>query len=201
MNMNDTVNSTTARQRVHRPNGKVARLPLEMRNLVNQALRDGRTYRQIIGLLAAQGFPGFNPQNLSSWSRRGYRAWLAVQERFEAKRPLSEKAQAILGQLNPDGRSSLADLNESMLAVYFQELLEGCDVSNFAGNSEDFLRVAKALASVMSARAQRQHADLQRLQYELDLRKIERAEEARVRAKKGISPDIMRQIEAAAKLL
>src|ERR1700722_1887040 len=120
MNMNDTVNSTTdsaptaapeppplpptpsppkaasSPRRARRSDGKVARLPLEIRNMVNQALRDGRRYSEIIGLLAAQGFPGFKSQNLSNWFVGGFREWLAVQERFEAKRPLSDKAQAML---------------------------------------------------------------------------------------------------------
>jgi len=95
-----------ARQRVHRPNGKVARLPLEMRNLVNQALRDGRTYR-------AKSSAFLPPRDFRDSTRKTSRpgpgaatgAWLCpCRNDSEAKRPLSEKAQAILGQLNPDGR-------------------------------------------------------------------------------------------------
>jgi hypothetical protein len=162
-----------AEKRRHRENGKVARLPLEMRNLVNQSLRDGRPYREIVVLLAAEGFAGFTEHNISNWRKIGYRDWLQVQERFDAARPLSDKALALLGQLSPAGRSTLSDLNEAMLAALFHELLLDFDTPNLPAKSDEFLRLAKALAAVMGARAQRQRADLERRRYELELRNIE----------------------------
>jgi hypothetical protein len=190
-----------SRQGRRRSQGKVARLPLLIRNFVNQSLRDGLCYREIVGLLAAKGFPGFNEQNLSNWSRGGYRQWLAMQERFETQSPLSENAQAILGQLNADGHSDLADLNEAMLSIGFHKLLEGCDALTLIENSDDFFRLAKALAYFIGARAQRQRADLQRLQYELDLRKAERSKGNADEVKKVVSAETIHQFEAETKLI
>jgi hypothetical protein len=183
--------------------GKVARLPLHTRNLVNQALRDGSTYANVIALLAAHGFRGFNKHDLIAWTKRGYRQWLAEQERFELGRQRSERTAALLGSLREDGRSDLADLNESIMSAQFNELLEAMDESRLkqflAENPKDYFHLAKAVTTFATARAQRQQFELERLKYELEMRKIQERE-ARRRAPQGITPEIRAKIDAAAKL-
>ena len=183
-----------------RPTGKVARLPLEIRNLVNFALRDGRPYTEIIALLAAHGFTGVTAGNLSTWAKGGYAKWLDAQERFESARALSPQAVALLGQLQPEGRSEVADLNESLLAFHFNALLDSVDASGVRQDPQQFVSLARALTGYMAARAQRQRVELERLKYELDLRKIADQKEKNAKPR-GLSPATIRQIEAAAKML
>src|SRR6266850_1047486 len=60
----------------HRRNGKVARLPRAAREQVNLLLDDGKTYAEIIQWLSANGFPGFNGENIRQWKNGGFQDWL-----------------------------------------------------------------------------------------------------------------------------
>ncbi len=190
--------------RRRRPRGRVARLPLQVRNLVNHALRDGAPYADILGLLAAHGFNNFHCRDIVSWAKLGYRDWLAEQQRFEQSRPRSQRAAAVLGSLREDGRSDSADLNESMLSSLFNDLLESFDEAAlkelFAAKPEDFLRFAKTIAAFTIARSQREQVQLQRLKYELEIRKIQERHARRLKPQE-ITPEIQARIDAAAKLL
>ncbi len=73
-------------------NGKIGRLPLELREQVNQRLLDNEPADAILNWLNAQpavqamlarGFGGrpINPPNLSHWRTGGFQHWLRQQER------------------------------------------------------------------------------------------------------------------------
>ena len=61
-----------------RRRGKVARLPDELRQLVNVMLRDGVPYSQIIQKLSGKGHK-LHCHNLSRWFTGGYQDWLQGQ--------------------------------------------------------------------------------------------------------------------------
>ena len=61
--------------------GKVARLPSQIRNLVNIMLNDGCSYSTIVRRLAELGHPGLTIHNISRWRKGGYEDWLAAQEK------------------------------------------------------------------------------------------------------------------------
>jgi len=193
--------SPSSRRRLR---GRVARLPLPARNLVNQALRDGCAYVDVIALLAAHGFNDFKKRDLVAWTKRGYRQWLAEQERFELSRRRSDRATALLGSLREDGRCELADLNESILSAQLNELLEAIDETDLkqilAENPKEYFRLARAVTALAQARAQGQQTQLERLKYELEIRKIQERNARRL-APPEITPEIRARIEAAAKLL
>jgi hypothetical protein len=60
-------------------NGKIARLPKDVRQLVCQMLEDGATYDAIIESLKELGYEGFNRVNINHWRQGGYRDWQADQ--------------------------------------------------------------------------------------------------------------------------
>src|SRR5687767_5424549 len=62
--------------RSHKRHGKVAQLPRELREQINQMLDDGSSYPPIIRWLADHGHPGFNGSNLSAWKAGGFQDWL-----------------------------------------------------------------------------------------------------------------------------
>jgi len=64
-------------------NGKIARMPLEVREEVNEMLRKGHTYQMIADKLENLGYPNINAANISAWKHGGYAEWLAEQQRSE----------------------------------------------------------------------------------------------------------------------
>ena len=76
----------------HRRNGKVARLPKSAREQVNLLLDDGKTYAQIIEWLAANGFPGFNAENIRQWKNGGFQDWLKHHDELSESEKLRQMA-------------------------------------------------------------------------------------------------------------
>ena len=64
----------------NRRTGKVARLPKDIREIVNRLIEDGCTYLYIIKRLEELGHPGFLEHNISRWRTGGYQSWLQEQE-------------------------------------------------------------------------------------------------------------------------
>src|SRR5882762_8897415 len=60
-------------------NGKIAKLPKELRDLINHLLAEGATSAIIIKKLAERGI-SLNHQNVSNWRHGGYEDWVAHQE-------------------------------------------------------------------------------------------------------------------------
>src|SRR5438094_1837195 len=70
--------------------GKVARLPNQIRNLVNTMLNDGCSYSTIVRRLAELGHPRLTVHNISRWRKGGYEDWLAAQEKFDLEKLRAE---------------------------------------------------------------------------------------------------------------
>src|SRR5258707_3596455 len=84
-------------------NGKIARLPLAVRQELNRRLDEGEQGKKLVawlnGLPAVQaiaaaefGGKAIREQNLSEWKQGGYRDWLAKQEALEIAERLCENA-------------------------------------------------------------------------------------------------------------
>jgi hypothetical protein len=70
----------------HRPRiGKIAKLPPELRNFVNEQILAQVGYPQIIEALADKGFPGINATNLCKWKEGGFREWVLSQDAVAAQ--------------------------------------------------------------------------------------------------------------------
>ncbi len=73
---------------------KIGRMPLTIRNIVNSALENGKTYRQVIALLEAEGIQGVSKQDVGKWFRggsrkakgSGFRDYLVEQDRLNDMR-------------------------------------------------------------------------------------------------------------------
>ena len=180
-------------------NGKVAQLPRELRNLVNQALRDGTPYPDITARLEAQGHPGFLGSSFSRWKLGGYRQWLDEQIRFEQAQAPSPVVAALLGQIQPGRSSEIGSLNELLISHQLNEVLRDFDLSSLkavlAQNPVQFFQLTKTLALHTMASARRQQVELDRLNHELESRKLDR------RKNGGIRPATLAQVEKELKLL
>ena len=98
-----------------RRNGKIARLPKKLRDLVNELLSDGATYAEIVRRLNESADPSLPypvaEKNISTWHDGGYQDWLRQQENLElltsrldfaldlARNSQSEKLQELTLQL------------------------------------------------------------------------------------------------------
>jgi hypothetical protein len=91
----DEESPETARRRT----GKIARLPRELRDLINLMLRDGATYSQVIKKLAQRGHD-LNVDNLSRWHAHGYQDWLQDQAWLEEMRLRLDFATDVVQQSN-----------------------------------------------------------------------------------------------------
>jgi hypothetical protein len=98
-------------------NGKIARLPLAVRQELNRRLDDGEKGKTLVvwlnalpevqAILAAEfGGRPISEQNLSEWKQGGYRDWVAQREALEVAERLGENAT----EWKADGRAPLTDL-------------------------------------------------------------------------------------------
>src|SRR6266436_5084344 len=107
-------------------NGKIARLPLAVRQELNRRLDEGEQGKKLVAWLnglpavqatAATEFGGkpIREQNLSEWKQRGYRDWIAKQEALEIAERLREDAT----EWNTEGRPLLTDTLALWLAARY----------------------------------------------------------------------------------
>ena len=106
-------------------NGKIARLPFTVRNLLNEKLRDAEQGTRLVAwlnglptvqkVLAAE-FDGrvINEQNLTEWRQGGYEDWLRHQE---TRRWISDLAEQSAQLEEEAGACSVADWLSAPLAV------------------------------------------------------------------------------------
>jgi hypothetical protein len=111
--------------------GKIARLPLELREEVNRRLLNGESGQQILSWLNAQepvqaaltahfnGEP-IGDQNLTNWRQGEYQSWLGRRDRIQTTRELAGFA-AKLAEANG---TSIAEGGAAIAAGKILELLE-----------------------------------------------------------------------------
>jgi hypothetical protein len=132
-------------------NGKIARLPREVREQLNSRLANGEFGSKLVEWLngmpevkktLAECFGGreISEQNLSEWKQGGFREWETRQETLAQARELAADAK----ELSDAAEGSLADHLAMALAARYAGLLVGWD-----GEASDaFRRKLRALRSV-----------------------------------------------------
>src|SRR5581483_5586371 len=119
----------------NRRTGKIASLPFELRQQVNEKIRDGVTYPAIIEWLKPLGHD-LNEQNFTNWVKgdpaapqrgSGYQDWLKVQERIDAIGARKDAALQMVHALKKDGSVHITEANELMLASQINDVLTDFD--------------------------------------------------------------------------
>jgi hypothetical protein len=100
-----------------RRNGKVARLPQEVRERLNSMIRDGLPYADIIAQLGDAG-KTLTYHNLVRWRKGGYREWEERQEHLDA---LRAKQQLALDALR---EKDAIKLQEAVLQITSTQLFQ-----------------------------------------------------------------------------
>jgi len=146
MNLIESSPASTARC------GKVARLPIQIRNALNRRLENNEPAGAILPwlnslsetkqVLAAQfqNAP-ITPQNLSEWRQGGFREWLLRRELTQHAESLDETAGQIKGRLQSQ---ALADNLATVLAARYAALLNSWDGA-VTPEFESQLRILRAL--------------------------------------------------------
>jgi hypothetical protein len=94
-------------------NGKIAKLPKEVRERLNRRIESGEEGKELVKwlnslpetqALLTSDFEGraINAQNLCEWKKRGYRDWQMKQERTEVVRQMEEEAEDMGRTANPE---------------------------------------------------------------------------------------------------
>ena len=99
-----------------RRRGKIARLPLKLRELINLMLRDGVPYAKISHKLAEHGHT-LDKDNLSRWHTGGYQDWVQEQAWLDEMRARLEFATEVVNQPNAN-RLDTASLRIAVTRMY-----------------------------------------------------------------------------------
>ena len=111
---------------MNKRNGKVARLPKDIREIINRMLDDGAQYQSIIRELDKHrhrwpdGVKEFTDGNLSEWHQGGYQDWVREQEIQADLQARREYAEA-LDPATP--KADVADMVEKIGALRLYHLL------------------------------------------------------------------------------
>lgn len=185
----------------NRRTGKIARLPYEVRTRVNEMIRDGFTYADIIGWLIAEGHcqaRDVNDQNLSNWKEGGFRDWLGEQQRLDDMRLRQEFAMEIV-QANEGSKIHEAALQVAANQVY--EVLMDYDLEQLKvkleGDPENYSRLVSALARLSKGGLEfEKYRDQVRQRKDAIAKELEGA-----KTKGGLAPETIQNIERELKLL
>jgi hypothetical protein len=189
--------------------GKIARLPKELRDVVNLMLRDGAAARVVIqkleeakahGAKSADGQPIEIPNevNVTAWVQGGYQDWLAQQERLSDMQAKRDFALEIVKQ---NEGSKLHEATLHLAASQLYDALEDFDVKHLkellADKPENFAQVVNSLAKLSKGALDVQkYKDLVREQKA----KIEAAV-AEGKSQGGFSTETIEKIERELRLL
>jgi hypothetical protein len=128
--------------------GKIARLPLVIREEVNRRLLDGEPASKILPWLNTQetvlrvlddhfAEEPITPQNLSEWRQGGYADWLARREKISHLKELSAYAARL-------GKAAGGDLTDGSAAVLGGKIFEAIQASG----PDDIKRLTESLVAL-----------------------------------------------------
>jgi hypothetical protein len=161
-------------------NGKIARLPREIRDQLNRRLNNGEPGVRLVEWLNSlpevqqvlqaefDGRP-VNNQNLSDWTAGGYRDWQARQEILAQARELAADATELNGAT--DGR--LTDHLATVLAARYAAALAGWD-GEF---TDEFRRTLRTLSCLCQDVVELRRGDHSGLRLGMERERLERERE------------------------
>ena len=143
--------------------------------MVNQALREGMIYEEIItriGILAGQDH-GVNQSNLSRWYKTGYQDWLREKNRLENTIAQSDAVLTRLARLKAETGADLPDLTAAFLASLLQSSLQDFQPDTFkawlAQNPEQLFRLLTSLNAHIAVRSQHTLAEIARVRCHIEV--------------------------------
>ena len=137
---------TKAKKQERRGNGRIARLPNDLRDRLNQMLLNGVPYKGIIAALNLAPL-GINKDSLSNWKKGKHKLWLLQLER---RHDLATTREDALGLLKIKAGTPVQDASRTIAANQLYELLLSFEPSGFAAalveKPELYVRLVNAVA-------------------------------------------------------
>ena len=131
--------SDTFRSTRRKPRGKIAELPKTIRDLVNQLLDDGATYRTIRIELAKHGLK-LNGENISNWFDSGYQIHVEHKLWLQNILAIRESAPDLLEDYNA------INLHQAANQLATIQIFQALKSQKFNDNPLSYTRILNALA-------------------------------------------------------
>ena len=193
------------------PNGKIARLPMALRQKVNLMLQDNVPGTKIAAWLSrehaaelkAAGIEEITCLNISWWRRKGHQKWVQQQQRLEDMRARQEFAM----ELARRGDNSLQEATLVMAASQIYEAVEDFDVqilkTKLKEKPELYGLLIEAISKIGRAGLGERKLQLELTKYQDRVAEQKRKiEEQLGKAKQGgLTPEVIAQMEEALNLL
>lgn len=150
----DITQRTTSkpRKRASRPRvGKVAKLPEELRNFVNEQILRGISFEYIKTVLKEKGYPGFSASNISRWKLGGYREWVLNQESAAAQQARREEALKLAREKGSDLEEATIQLALARYHSFFARVDLAAMEPQLADNPEHIIGLIRGLSHLVTA--------------------------------------------------
>jgi hypothetical protein len=173
-------------QTARRRTGKIALLPGEVRQFVNESLDDGHSYEHIASDLATRGISDIAKHNVGNWSRGGYQDYLREKRRNTILRDHTDKILDLAASLDEQGRAGYEKVSASLVAAKVIDALQDFDSRRLQKKMNEDPALFFRAASVINA----QSLDYSRLRkVELDFQKYrDNVEEQKRKMQEAIKP-------------
>jgi len=129
--------------------GKIARAPKAVRDVINEMIRDGATYAQVIKVAEKHDVFGLNEQNLTNWKEGGYQEWLREQERLSDMQAKREFAMEVVRQ---NEGSKLHEATLQLAASQLYEVITDFDLAHLKdllkAKPENYAAIVNSLAKL-----------------------------------------------------
>ena len=187
-----------------RRRGKIAHLPKDLRDQINQMIESHASSRKIIGFLAERGHPAITAVNITNWIKgdragsSGYKDWLGEREQLFTLQSWSQFASEVTH--HSDG-SQIHEATRLMAAVQLSQVILGFDTHRLKAA---LAKKPIAFASLVTAlrRLSRDHLAYQKYRQLVQDQKanIQSALGA-AKSAQGLTPEAVEQIRQALRLL
>jgi len=188
-------------------NGKVARLPLEIREQLNTRLADGEPGNRLVEWLNSnpavmkvmdEQFEGrpITEHNISEWRAGGYEEWLTLRSFLDETRVLSENAD----QVSDTGLTS--DHLHMVLLAHHAHLLQNWEIMpepEFKNRVDALKKLTASIMTMQRAELQKARVQLQRERLELlrEKQNFKSASTSKAAASTNSRPDATEKSQAA----
>jgi hypothetical protein len=190
-----------------RRRGRVACLSEDLRNLVNIALDNGRTYAQIAEQLHANGHTAVTMKNIGKWARGGYRDYVREKQRNTLLREHTNKVLSVAASLDDKGRLGYEKVSANLIAARVLDTLQNFDPDRLDGllgqKPEMFFRLAR-IANAQSldlSRARRVELAFQKYRDNVEEQKRKMEAALKPKTAEGLTKEQIAEIHEAMRLL
>jgi hypothetical protein len=179
---------------IHR-RSRIARLPEDIRNQLNELLDSSTEYQRILDWLSGQGHTGFEMYHLTRWKDSGYQDWLARHEHADQLQAKQDWVQ----KLASEGASTLQKASMTILALKLFETISRTDSSEMSKLLE--VRPEK-IPALINSFARFCHESLEMEKFTETLRdKTSAAQDRKLTDKGAATPDTIRRMKRELRLM